>query len=146
MKTFTIHTNLDSYETTEIGEIYVQLDSYSFPEVGWTDFGFNIVFWWLDEFIKLHSMESEKVQCEFMDGSYRFDIKRINDLIWEIEFIAERENDEVREKGEVDGYEATQNLIEISEMLKRKYMIIGNTKAGNNYEIRIQKLINFIKK
>lgn len=144
METFEIYTNLDSYGETEVGEIYVRLNDYSFPEEGWTDFGFNIVFWWLDSFIQLHLTESEKVQCDFMDGSYRFDIKRISKSVWEVELIAERENDEVRQKGQVNSFEATESLIKTGKMLKDKYIAAGNAKAAGNFEMKIQKLASLI--
>lgn len=144
MKNFNIYNDPETYGKGEIGEIYVQLDNYNFPEKGWTDFGFNIIFWWLESFIKIHSGELKLVQCDFMDGSYRFDVKRINNLVWNIEFIAERKGDEVWQTGEVDSYKATESLINVADILREKHIEAGNITAAENFRMRIQQLMSLI--
>lgn len=139
MKKFTIHVDSDSYiwengKVDDFGKIYIQLNDYSFPDENWTDFGRTIVAWWMQSFRKLLNEEETKVKCDFMDGSYRFDITVINPKSWKFEFIKERaESEEIWQAGEVDVDQATENLLEAAEKIVQLYEREGNTKGVNNY-------------
>ena len=136
MKIFNIYNSIDSYEKWGggIGDIYVSLDDFAFPGKGWTDFGKNILVWWLDEFRKLHAGEAKKVQCKFMDGNYRFDVTVINSKTWKVEFIKERaESEEIQQVGEVNADQATETLLEATEKIIQLDEQEGNTKVVNNF-------------
>lgn len=90
--TFSIVTTLDSYKNTassELGIIYVKFNDEAFPNDEWTDFGFTIVPWWTQEIKKVVEGSETFVSCEFMDGSYRYDISKVNSQAWKMSFIKE---------------------------------------------------------
>lgn len=134
MKRFSVYTSPDSYEKHggEIGDIYVQLDDYAFPGRGWTDFGFNIVFWWMEAFMKLLTGETDNVQCKFMDGNYRFDVTAISSGVWRMQFIAERETDEVWQEGDVDAHQAAEALLESGKVLIGLLQQKGDNRGVSN--------------
>lgn len=89
---FAVHTLPETYEPTLsdiVGVIYVQADDYAFPDKGWTDFGVEIVGWWLDVLSKLLSGAEKRGSCKFMDGPFRYDLEANDNGGWHIRFIKE---------------------------------------------------------
>ena len=153
IKTFLIYTSPDSYtasngKTKDIGEIYIQLDDYAFPEKGWTDFGRDIVFWWIEAFIKLFRREEKKVKCSFMDGNYRFDIKVTDSPeIWHISLIREWSDvEEVEKESEINIKQATQSIVQTARLFADLDRKNGDEKSANSYDMRIQILLNLMQK
>ena len=139
MKEFKICIESDSYiwksgEVDDFGKIHIQLNNYAFPDENWTDFGRTIVGWWMQSFKELLMKEKTKVECDFMDGNYRFDITAINSKIWKIELIKEKaESEEIEQVGEIDADQATETLLEAVEKIVQLYEKEGNLKAVNNF-------------
>ena len=139
MEKFAIHIDSDSYigengKVDDFGKIYIQLNDYDFPDKNWTDFGRTIVGWWMQAFRKLLNKEETKVECDFMDGSYRFNVTAVDSKIWKFEFIKEKaDGEEIWQEGEVDADQATENLLETVDRIVRLYEKEGNTKAVSNY-------------
>lgn len=152
MKNFTIHIDSDSYvwkngKVDDFGKIYVQLDEYDFPHKSWTDFGRTIVGWWMQSFSSLLNKEKNKVECDFMDGSYRFDITALDSKKWKFEFVKEKaESEEILHEGEADADQATESLLEAVEKIIQLYQKEGNTKAVNNYNEYKRRFISDWKK
>ena len=151
MKLLTFHLSQDSFVATngkikEIGETYIQLDDYTFPDKEWTDFAFNIIYWWMESFTKLFTNEAKKIQCNFMDGNYRFDVEKITLKVWNVKFIAERAVDEVWQSGEVDSKQATEAIVQsayvIAELDKKR----GSNLAAENCVLRAQHLLDVMQK
>ena len=139
MKEFKIHNFLDTYEprsSSEFGRIYVELGDYAFPGKGWTDFGTQIVFWWMQAFIKLLSEEEKKIRCNFMDGNYRFDVEATDSpqkLC--IYFVKERaDSDELLHQGEVDLQQITEELLQAVSLVQKRFEEKNNFPAVNRVE------------
>lgn len=119
--TFSIITSLETYKdtaTSELGTIYVKFNDEPFPNDEWTDFGFTIIPWWTQEVKKLTDRSETIVSCEFIDGSYRFDIAQVNSRTWKLSFIKEYADSEkiifsgeVKPKLVLDSLLSTTNLM-----------------------------------
>ena len=140
MKKFKIHIDADSYiwengKIDDFGKIYIQLDEYDFPDLNWTDFGRTIIGWWINAFYQLETGEKSYVQCDFMDGSYRFDVSIIDSENWSFKFIEEKaDSEEIWEEGICRADQAIENLLQAAEIIVRLYNTEGNVKATKNYE------------
>lgn len=139
MNKFEIHNLLNTYEprpSSEFGNIYVQLDDYAFPGKGWTDFGTQIVFWWMQEFIKLFSGEEKKIRCSFMDGNYRFDVEATDSpQKWNIYFVKEHaESDQFLHQGQVDSKQATEELLKAVSDVQQRFRDKNNFAAVSRVE------------
>ena len=149
MKLLTFHLSPDSFiakngKIKEIGETYIQLDDYAFPDKEWTDFAFNIIYWWMESFTKIFTNETKKIKCSFMDVNYRFDIEKIDSQVWNVQLVAERATDEVWQSGEVSCKQVTEAIVQnaylIAELDKKR----GNDKAAENYILRAQSLLELM--
>jgi hypothetical protein len=121
---FAVRLPLETYISEDgrvktIGDIYIELDGYFFPEKNWYDFGENLLSWWTEEFTKLLNREETKVECGFMDGPVRFDLKFLKNNIWLIRCIREySESEECEYEAEIDSMQASKALLEaIDKML-----------------------------
>ncbi|HEY0049051.1 MAG TPA: hypothetical protein VGB68_07185 [Pyrinomonadaceae bacterium] len=141
MQEFIIHLPIASYQRKNekfdnFGEIYLQLGDYFFPSENWTDFGANIVFWWLQEITKIYSNESDTARCKFMDGNYRFDLQ-ITDRpeIWQIYFIKERaDDDEIELQTEVNSEQLSREILKAVTKIEDQYREMKNFEAVNRIE------------
>jgi hypothetical protein len=60
-----------------IGEIFFDINSYAFPEKGWTDFVIILLCWWTEEF--LNQINGKKIgEYNFMEGPFSIKIEFIN--------------------------------------------------------------------
>lgn len=129
-----------------IGDIHVKLDDYEFPDKDWFDFGSDILYWWMENFIKLFSKETDIVKCKFMDGNYRFDIKALNSQTWRVLFVAERSTDEIWQNDEISSQQATEALLsaarQMLEIVKKK----GHEIEISNFSQRINDLHDLMQK
>ena len=151
MKLLTFHLTPSSFvarngKIKEIGEVYIQLDDYAFPDKEWNDFAFNIIYWWMESFAKLFMNETEKIKCSFMDGNYRFEVEKVTSQIWNVQFIAERAVDEVWQSGEVDSKQAVKAIVESAYLIAELDKKRGNNGAADNYISRAQYLFNLMQK
>ena len=148
MKTFKIHFFSDSYihsgKVDDFGKIYIQLGDYDFPENNWTDFGLNIVFWWMDVFLKLLSGEEKKVQCKFMDGNYRFDVEVTDSQkVWRIFLIREgADMDQIEQEGEIEVTQVTDEVIRVATEIEKLEKKIGKAEHVKNIENFMQRFLS----
>lgn len=148
MKTFKIYSSPGSYEKWGggIGDIYIELENFAFPDSGWTDFGIDIIYWWMEAFMKLHAKVERRVKCSFMDGNFRFDVE-ITDKpeIWRIYLIKEYSDSEVVEdNGEINAEQATTTLLQIANTLTDVINKNEGDKALLNYKKRMQDLFQLM--
>ena len=134
MKNFKICNLLETYEartSSEFGQIFVQLEDYAFPSQGWTDFGTQIVFWWMQEIVELFSGEKNVASCTFMDGNYRFDIEATTSYrVWNIYFVRERNgSNELLNQGEVDSKQVSQEVLRAVDEVQRRFKEKNNLAA-----------------
>ena len=62
-------------ETNSItGMFYVKLGDFVFPDDKWNDFIVVILDWWLNNLLLISDNSIHKITCNFMDGSFRFEI------------------------------------------------------------------------
>lgn len=145
MKKFAIHFPLESYfnngKVNDFGKIHIQLNDYVFPDKEWTDFGQIIIYWWIDAFYKLLSKEENKVECDFMDGNYRFIVK-ITDSphIWQITLIKEwADAEQIENECEIDVKQATDEILRVVTEIKDSDRTLGEEKFVKNIEDFLQK-------
>ncbi len=149
---FTVHLPLETYisrnsEVKTIGDVYIELDGYFFPEKNWYDFGENLLSWWTEEFTKLLNGEEAKVKCGFMDGPFRFDIEIQNNKTWKIQCIKEYSSSEECEyKAEINPIQSSKNLLNaVNAML----VFLNEKEKKISYDfisIRKQQLVKAINK
>ena len=145
MKIFKLCFFSESYiksgKVDDFGKIHIEIGDYAFPDKEWTDFGRIIVFWWLDAFIKLLSGERKKVECKFMDGSYRFDVETTNSpQVWRISLIREwADSEETCEQSEIDVKQATDEFLPIVTQIKDWDANAGRMKYVENIESFMKK-------
>lgn len=112
---------------SDFGKIHIKVGECSFPEREWTDFGRIIVFWWMDAFSKLLTGEEKEVQCKFMDGNFRFDVKSISKQLWHVSLIKEKaESEEIQYEDEISVEQATSELLHIIAEFKSMFQKAGN--------------------
>lgn len=153
IKNFTIEFHADSYiadnkKLKEVGKICVRLDDYVFPDKEWTDFGKRIVFFWMDNFSKLLSGDEKKVQCEFMDGNYRFDVE-VTDMpkIWRIFLIREwADAEQLEQHGEIEIMQATDEILRVAAEIKSLEKKTGKVEYLKNVESFMQKFLTLRQK
>ncbi len=134
MKNFRVNFYPESYRNNnDFGEIYLELDNFAFPDKNWTDFGRVIVPWWLDAIRKLCLNEKE-VLCSFMDGPYRFSIKKFNENIWQIQFLEEREETRVCAEGKVSADEVTNEVLSAFQKIIELYKTENNAEKAQTLE------------
>jgi hypothetical protein len=133
MKELIINLPIESYSVknnviSETGEIFVQVDSCFFPSKNWTDFGRIIIFWWAQSIIKLLSEKEIRVKCDFMDGSYRFDIEKTDSSdTWHIYFIKETsDSEEIELEFDTNSKQFTDEVLKKMELIQNKLRIIQN--------------------
>lgn len=135
METFTIHNYLEIYSRNggDFGRIFIKLGDVSFPDENWTDFGRKIVSWWLEQIRKLWAGEEKIVECRFMDGPYYFTIEIINDEIWNVRLVEERNQKIFVSEGKVFADELTKNLLSSVEDVVRIYETEGSSEVVKNF-------------
>lgn len=147
---FEIVINPDSYiwkngKIDRFGDICIKLSNYYFPSKQWNDFGSDIVYWWMQSFLKLLDETDKEVKCSFMDGNYRFDVSVLNLELWRIKCIRESAgNDEIWHETNVDVRQAVTSVIKTAEVFQSLIHKAGETLAAENYGMRIKKLYSFL--
>jgi hypothetical protein len=138
MKTLIINLPIDSYSVksnilSRTGEIFVQADEdYYFPSKNWTDFGSTIIFWWAEAVAKLLSEKESRVKCDFMDGSYRFDIEKTNSTdIWHVYFIKETsdEKEVIEQEFDIKAKQFADEILKKTEIIQNKLKSIQNNEG-----------------
>jgi len=134
MKNFKIYFDPESYrESSDFGEIHVELGNFAFPDKNWTDFGRVIIPWWLDAIRKLRLNEKE-VLCSFMDGPYRFSIKKFDEGVWQIRFLEEREETRVCAEGKASADEVTNEVLSAFQKIIELYKTENHTEKAQILE------------
>jgi hypothetical protein len=133
MKELLINLPIESYSVkgnviSETGEIFVQVDDCFFPSKNWTDFGRVIIFWWAQSITKLLSGNEIRVKCDFMDGSYRFDIEKTDSSdIWHIYFIKETpDSEDIELEFDTNAKQFTDEVLTKIETIQDKLKILQN--------------------
>jgi hypothetical protein len=147
---FEININIASYtreskKIDDFGDIHIKLDDYCFPSEVWTDFGSDIIYWWMESIIDLLSGKEQKVACSFMDGNYRFDLTAQDSNLWKIECI--RENTESEEVWNESIIEIRQTIISLINTANEFHKLLdkgGEKISAENYQVRINKLLEFL--
>src|SRR5262245_61483875 len=57
------------------GRLCIEVDGLYFPAEGWHDLVIPVLYWWLENAMRLHLPDSD-VKNIFMDGSYEFRMRR----------------------------------------------------------------------
>ena len=70
------------------GTFYVKLGEFVFPDDKWNDFIVIILDWWLNDLLLIITNPIHKITCNFMDGSFRFEISPKIDGFCEINFFS----------------------------------------------------------
>lgn len=149
MNQLSLHISPESYEQDgRFGKIYIQLDDYAFPGKGWTDFGSDLIYWWMESLIKLLTKTEKKVRCSFMDGNYRFDLEISNDKkFWKIFLIREyADSEEIKAEGQVDPTQTTEAIATAARFFEESEKNKGDIKSANNYNQRVQLMLNALQK
>lgn len=147
---FEVVINKDSFidendELGRFGDIYVKINDYNFPSEVWTDFGRDIVYWWMESFIELLSNKEKRVSCGFMDGNYRFDLISETVDLWKVQCIRESsDSEEIWNESTIDVKQAVNSLIKIAEEFKNLLETAGETLSASNYSMRINQLLKFL--
>jgi hypothetical protein len=129
----------------DICDIYITLDSYAFPDRGWTDFGFGIIFVWANNIIELLTKTQVKLNFEFMDGAVRFDIEIIENDNWKIKCIREYADDEdCLYQSDISGLQVAKSILETVTVMKELRKKRNEQKAFLNYQEKEQDLIKAI--
>jgi len=132
--TFSIVTFLESYKNTassELGIIYVKFNDEPFPNNEWTDFGFTIIPWWTQEVKKLVDGSETSVSCEFMDGSYRYDISKVNSQVWKMSFIKEyADSENVLFTGRIKPKSVLDSLLHITNLMLQHIRTVKSDKIN----------------
>ncbi len=150
LKTFTANINIDSYiwengKIDRFGDIHIKLDDYCFPSEVWTDFGSDIIYWWMESIIELLSEKEQKVACIFMDGNYRFDLAVNDSESLSVQCIREvSKGEEVWNESIVEIKQMIIALINTAEEFKSLLEKGGEKLSADNYQIRINKLSEFL--
>jgi hypothetical protein len=71
-----IQVNSESFQKrlNITGEIWLDLDGFSFPSKSWSDFPVIILSWWVDALALLRS--EDRGEFLFMDGPHHFEVMR----------------------------------------------------------------------
>lgn len=69
-----------------LGNVYVELDSRPFPDVGWSDFVVVILCWWIDRLAALTRGQKTAV-LSFMDGPFEVRASDYDGTTAEIELV-----------------------------------------------------------
>jgi hypothetical protein len=147
---FEININIASYikeskKIDDFGDIHIKLDEYCFPSEGWTDFGSDIIYWWMESIIELLSEKEQKVACSFMDGNYRFDLAVKDPETCKIQCIREvSKGEEIWNESIVEIKQMIIALINTAEEFKNLLEKGGEKISADNYQIRINKLSEFL--
>jgi|SRR5215216_1843870 hypothetical protein len=69
-----VQLDLDSVAATRtgsiVGRIWLEVEGFAFPEVGWHDFPVPILTWWIEVLRELVTQPSDKESLRFMDGPF----------------------------------------------------------------------------
>ena len=147
MDAFTIHLPLESYihdgKIDDFGKVHLQLGEYVFPDKEWTDFGLIIIHSWMDAFLNLLSKKEKKVECDFMDGNYRFDVEVTGSpKVWRIYLIREwTDSEEVKNQGEIAVKQATDELLRVVGEIKDMDRNAGKAEYVKNIENYTQQFL-----
>ncbi len=131
--TFSIVTSLESYKSasSELGIIYVKFNDEPFPNDEWTDFGFTIIPWWTQEIKKLVDRSETSVSCEFMDGSYRYDVAKVNPQIWKMSFIKEyADSEKIILTGEIKPMSVLNSLLDTTNLMLQHIRLLKSDKLN----------------
>lgn len=135
----------ESEKVDDFGDIHIKLDDYCFPSEVWTDFGSDIIYWWMESIIELLSKKEQKVACSFMDGNYRFDLIAQDSKLWKIECIRENaESEEVWNESVIEIKQTITSLINTAKEFQNLLENGGEKISADNYQIRINKLSKFL--
>ena len=61
--------------------IYLQIDSFCFPDAQWTDFPYPVLCEWAEDLLRNRGAKQARYELYFHDGPYRLDIVQTNDAI-----------------------------------------------------------------
>ena len=146
---FDINISQESFKKRDgrFGNISVRIGDYNFPSENWTDFGTDIIYWWMEAITNLITETDRTVQCKFMDGNYRFDVQSTNDKkIWKVSFIKEyADSEETKTESEVDPEQMIEVLVRVAKRFEELERERGDEKSASNYNKRITHLIDSMK-
>ena len=57
-----------------VGQIWMTIGDWRFPNPGWDDFPVVVLAWWTQALLSLTAGENDTARCSFMDGPYLFEI------------------------------------------------------------------------
>ena len=98
------------------GTFYVKLGDFVFPDDKWNDFIVVILDWWLNNLLLIIDNHIEKITCNFMDGSFRFEINpKINEFC-EIIFFS---NNSLILNGTINKLVLINNMLSVSNTVLR---------------------------
>ena len=142
--------NFESYQrengiVSDFGEIYLQVNKFSFPEEQWTDFGCGVIYTWSEEVIKLLTNSALRVECNFYDGAFLFYIEKIQSSIWEITFVDEDSDKKFEYKCLVDPIQTSTNLLEAVKFMREIRVKQFNYESVKKYDERESILTEAIK-
>lgn len=147
---FEIKINLNSYiwkngKIDRFGDIHIKLNDYSFPSKDWNDFGSDIIYWWMEAFLKLLNKEEEIVQCAFMDGNYRFDVSLVNSQMWKISCIKENSDSErVRHESNINSHQTIEAVVNAAKQFQNLIERSTENESINNFNNRIIEISKFL--
>ena len=113
------------YLSTKHNEVfttfYLDVDGYCFPNDSWSDFTCTVLQWWIKELVNLRYMENHTSKLFFMDGSYRMDVSKDDNMTLTINCINSYGFNETVESTIICGYveflqallQATQDILYI---------------------------------
>ena len=127
------------------GDIHIKLEDFAFPSEVWNDFGSDIVYWWMESFLKILNGGEKKAKCSFMDGNYRFDISIFDSSYWTIRCIRENaDKEEIWHTANIEIKQAIMALISSAREFQGFSKKSGEINSFENYELKIINLSQYL--
>ena len=95
---------------------YCKTEYGCFPFADWTDFGMNILTWWIEAYLNC-TKEHYYFQLPFEDGPFWIDCYKVNDLVT-MSFSSDRDAYVVMPSIEIDFHELGKELLNAGEKMQ----------------------------
>ena len=148
MERFSIYFDPISNEkwgiNSDFYDIYISIGDFAFPGKGWTDLAMYCIDNWAQGFTKLLSGEEKSVVGGFYDGSYHYNLSKVDNTSWRIELVDEDENNKILKEADININQAVLSMLEAIHLVIKIKKEKEPTKT-EYWEKMTQALSNLIK-